>query len=46
MSAGGFTSYPLTKRQWKQHALDQALTDHQHEGGEDHATSLDQALDD
>ena len=46
MSAGGFTSYPLNKRQWAQHSLDQALNDPPQEGGEDHAASLDHALDD
>lgn len=46
MSAAGFTSYPLNKRQWAQHALDRALTEPEPNGGEDHATTLDQALDD
>lgn len=46
MSAPGFTSYPLNKRQWSQHSLDQAIADPPQAGGEDHATSLDNALDD
>lgn len=66
MSGAGFTSYPLNKRQWHQHSIDQAFTDPIHKceedwfgkcygcgrnmldqaGGEDHATSLDNALDD
>lgn len=46
MSGTGFTNLPLNKYQWAQYALDQALNDPTQPGGEDNATSLDNALDD